>query len=64
VRQFLGIVESSQAVEAIVGNFRHANVSIARIRLCRKVRLGQNPEQRCLAYLGQANDASFHKNSF
>jgi hypothetical protein len=32
--------------------------------LRRQVRLGQDAEQGSLAYLGQAYDASFHKDSF
>ena len=34
------------------------------VRLRRKLRFGENPKQRCLAYLRQANDASFHKGLF
>jgi hypothetical protein len=29
-----------------------------------KVRFGQDLKQRCLAYLGQAGNSSFHKNSW
>jgi hypothetical protein len=34
------------------------------VSLLGEMRLGQNAEERCLAYLWQANNASFHKKSF
>jgi hypothetical protein len=63
VGQLLGVVERGQPVEAVVGNLGDADVRLARIGmgLGRKMRLGQDAEQRCLAYLGQANNAGFHK---
>src|SRR5271169_5375614 len=61
MRQLLGIVERGQAVEAVVGNLGDADVRLARVAgLRRKMRLGQNAKQRCLAYLGQADNAGFH----
>jgi hypothetical protein len=66
VRQFLGIVERGQAVEAIVRHFGDTDVRLARvgISLFGETRLGQNAEERCLAYLRQADNASFHMKSF
>ena len=63
VRQLLRVVERGQAVEAVVWNLGDADVRLARVgvSLRRQMRLGQNTKQRCLAYLGQANDAGFHK---
>ena len=63
VSEFLRIVERGQAIEAVVGNLGDADVGLARVResVLGEVRLGQNVEQRCLAYLGQADDAGFHK---
>ena len=62
VGEFLGVVESGQLVEALVGNFGHADMRLAgvRIRLFGEMRLGEDAKQRCLAYLGQADDAGFH----
>ncbi len=62
VSQFLGIVKRGQPVEAVVGDFGDSSVGFARISVCRReMRFGENSEQRCFAYLRQANDASFHK---
>ena len=63
VGQLLGVVERGQAVQAVVGNLGHADVSLTRIGigLVGKMRLGENSEKRCLAYLGQANNAGFHR---
>ena len=65
VGELLRVVQRGQPVEAVVGNFGDADVGLARvgIGLVGKIRLGENAEQRCLAYLGQANDASFHRDS-
>jgi len=66
VGQLLGVVERGQAVEAVVGHFSDADMGLARvgIGLLGEMRLGQNAKERCLAYLGQADDASFHKKAF
>src|SRR5580692_2592818 len=63
MREFLRVVKRGQAVEPVVRNLGHADVRLARIgpRLVRKMRLGQNPKQRCLAHLRQANDSSLHR---
>ena len=65
MRQLLRVVERGQVVEAVVGNLGDSDVRLARVGVgLRKMRLGQNSEQRCLAYLGQANNAGLHKSSF
>ena len=63
VSQLFRVVKRRQAVEALVRNFGHPDVGLARVRvgLVGKMRLGENAEQRSLAYLRQANDASFHR---
>ena len=63
MRQLLRVVERGQPVEPVVRNFGDADVRLARVGACliRKMRLGKNPKQRCLAYLRQANNAGFHK---
>ena len=49
------------AVKPIVGNFGHADVGFARVGIARSDRLALvKCEKGCLAYLGQADDASFH----
>ena len=64
--QLLGIVERGQAIEAVVRHFGDSDVGFTRIgvRLLGQMRFGENAEERCLAYLRQANDAGFHKRSF
>ena len=65
VSQLLGVVKRGQPVEAVVGNFGDSDVRFAGIGVRRrKMRLGKDAKQRCLAYLGQANDAGFHRRSF
>ena len=66
VRELLRVVKCGQAIKPVVRNLGHADVRLARVgaSLIRKMRLGQNPKQRCLAHLRQANDAGFHKESF
>ncbi len=61
--EFLRVVEGGQAVEAVVGNFGHAEVRLARIamRALRHLLLRKHDEQRCFAYQRQADDAGFHK---
>ena len=44
VSQFFRIVLSGQPVEAIVGNLGDSDMSIARVRGSRYVRLGENPK--------------------
>ncbi len=63
--QLLGIVESGQAIQAIVGYLGHSHMRLARVGkgVFGERRLGQNAEQRCFAYLRQANDAGFHRRS-
>ncbi len=60
---FFGLIESGQAVEAIVRNFGDADVGLARIgvSLGGEMGFGENSKQRCLAYLGQSNYSRFHK---
>ena len=62
VSEFLGIIKSGQAIKAVVRYLGHPDVSLTRIGICLvgKIRFGENSEKRCLAYLGQANDAGFH----
>src|ERR1700690_4485743 len=62
MRKLFGTVERRQPVEALVRHLGHSNMSLARVsvRLVGEMRLGENAKQRSLAYLGQANDASFH----
>ena len=66
VRKLLRVVKRGQPVQSVVRNLGHADVRLARIRarLIRKMRLGQNTKQRCLAHLRQANNASFHNPLF
>ncbi len=61
--QLLGLVDGSQAVEAIVGDLGDSDVSLPWIgqRVSGKSRLGEHAKERCLAHLGQANDSGFHK---
>ena len=63
VGQLLRVVECRQAVEPFVRHLGHSNVGLTRvgIGLVGKMRLGENAEQRGLAYLRQANNASFHR---
>ena len=58
----LGRVEGGELVEPLVGHARHADVRLARIGVAAlfELGLGQDLEQRCLAYLRQADDAGFH----
>jgi len=60
--RLLGRVKLRQLVEPFVGHTRHANVRFARVGIAAIFKLGfrQNLEQRCLAHLRQANNASFH----
>src|SRR5437899_10363765 len=64
VRELLRVVERGQAIEAVVRNLGDADMSLARIGLGREMSLGENLKQRCLAYLRQADDSSFHKGSW
>ena len=63
MREFLRVVKRGQAIEAIVRNLGHADMRLARIgaSLIRKMRLGENSKQRCLAHLRQADNAGFHR---
>ncbi len=62
VNQLLGVVECSQAVEAIVGNAGDAEMGLARIAAAlRHLLLGQHDKERSFAYLRQADDAGFHR---
>ena len=63
VGELLGVVERRELVKAVVGDFGDSDVGLARVGVgwLGKMRLGENAEQRCLAYLGQANNAGFHK---
>ena len=63
VGELLRVVECRQAIEAFVRHLGHSDVGLARVgvRLVGKMRLGENAEQRGLAYLRQANNASFHR---
>src|SRR5690348_18201253 len=52
VRQLFRVVERGETVETIVRNLGHADMCFARIGgLAGQMRLGQDLEQRCLAYL-------------
>jgi hypothetical protein len=61
MRELLGVIKRGQFIEAFVGNLGDSNVSLARIceRLLGEMQLGKNSKKRCLAYLRQANSASF-----
>ena len=58
-------VERRELVQPLVGHARHADVRLARIRAPRSSSfgLGQNFEQRSLAHLRQADNASLHSRS-
>ena len=60
--QLLRVVERGQAIEAVIRYFGDADVRLARVGvgLLGEMRLGENLKQRCLAYLRQADNASFH----
>ncbi len=62
VGQFLWVIKRSQPIQAFVWHLGYADVSFTRIciGLIGMMRLGENPEKRCFAYLRQANDASLH----
>ena len=63
VHQLARVVERGEAVEAVVGDLGDADVRFARIGVRgRELRLGQDLEQRRLAYLRQADDSGLHKN--
>jgi len=49
-------------IEPLVGNFGDSDVRLARIGVAAIFELGfrEDLEERSLAYLGQADDASFH----
>ena len=55
-------VERGKLVEPLVGYARHPDVSLAWVGVAAIFELGlrKNLEQRCLAHLRQADDASFH----
>src|SRR5581483_4429694 len=62
--QLFWAVHGGKAVKTVVGNFGDADVGFARVvARAGSLGLGENPKQRCLAYLGQADDANFHKNA-
>src|SRR4051812_36363051 len=63
MRQLLGIVKCSQFIQTLVRYFRHSNVGFTRvgIALIGYLGLSENSKQRGFAYLGQADDAGFHK---
>src|SRR5215472_1063400 len=62
VRQLLGVVLYGQAVQAVVGNLGDPQMGFARVGegAAGNIRLGEDLEQRCLAYLRQADNAGFH----
>jgi hypothetical protein len=63
--QFLRVIQRGQAVEAVVGDFGHPQMRLARIsRALSYLLLGQHHEQRRLAHLWQAYDSGFHDLSF
>jgi hypothetical protein len=63
--QFLRVIQSGQAVEAVVGDLGHPQMRLARIsRALRYLLLGQHHEQRRFAYLWQADDSGFHECAF
>ena len=49
-----------ELVKPVVRHASHANVFLARVASLFQSRLGQNLEQRCLAHLRQADNASLH----
>ena len=59
----LGRVEGGELVEALVGHAGHADVRLAGVGVAAlfELGLGEDLEQRCLAHLRQADDASLHK---
>ena len=59
---FFWVVESSELVEPLIGNFCHAHMRLFRIQIGAglEASLGQDLEQRSLAHLRQADDAGFH----
>jgi len=59
---FLGRIEVRELVEALVGDAGDADVRLARVGVGALIELGlgKDLEKRCLAYLRQADDASFH----
>ena len=55
-------VERGQLVKPLIGHAGHPDVRLARVGVAPllELGLGQNLEQRCLAHLRQADNASFH----
>src|SRR5271165_4845866 len=62
MNQLPGFVERGQAVETIIGHLGDTEMGFARTARAMGYRLlRQHYEQRSLAYLGQADDSSFHR---
>src|SRR5581483_7340100 len=51
---------SGQSVQTVVRNFCNTDVRFAWVCMRLDVSLCEDPEQRCLAHLRQADDAGFH----